>query len=435
MKTIQRFLSSRQLKNASWLIGCRIAQMLIQLVVSVLLARFLGPADFGVLQYAASLTAFFGAVSGLGLSAVLVKEYIEHPDAPGMVAGAAIGLRFLAGFLSAAGCVGLSIFVDAGDPQVVWIVALTSVSLVLHTFDNLNYWFQAGLRSKITAIAALSGHALMAVYRCVLLLLHADLRWFALALSVDYLLEAAILLFCFFRETKSRLVFSGRYAVSLLKKSVPFLLPALMVSLYGQIDRVMLKQMVGEAETGFYATAVTLCGAWTFVLTAILHSCAPGIIEASHGAQSAFERKNRQLYALIFYLSMTVSILITVLARPLILLLYGAAYAPAVRPLQVLTWYTAFSFLGGARDTWIVCCNRQKDLIPLSGGAAAANVLLNFWWIPLFGAVGAAAASLVTQILTVTLIPALIPAMRPNVKLMWEAVRLQGVFSKHKNGG
>ena len=167
MKTIQRFLSSRQLKNASWLIGCRIAQMLIQLVVSVLLARFLGPADFGVLQYAASLTAFFGAVSGLGLSAVLVKEYLEHPAAPGMVAGTAISLRFLAGFLSAVGCVGLSIFVDAGDPQVVWVVALTSVSLVLHTFDNLNYWFQAGLRSKITAIAALSGHALMAVYRCV----------------------------------------------------------------------------------------------------------------------------------------------------------------------------------------------------------------------------------------------------------------------------
>ena len=132
---------------------------------------------------------------------------------------------------------------------------------------------------------------------------------------------------------------------------------------------------------------------------------------------------------------MTVSILITVLARPLILLLYGAAYAPAVRPLQVLTWYTAFSFLGGARDTWIVCRNQQKHLVWLSGGAAAANVLLNFWWIPQFGAVGAAAASLVTQILTVTLIPALIPSMRPNVKLMWEAVRLQGVFSKRKNGG
>lgn len=430
MKSIHSFLSNRKLKNASWLIGCRIGQMLIQLGISILLARYLGPANFGVLQYAASLVAFFGSVSTLGLHAVLVKEYIDHPGQPGTVAGTGLVLRFLAGALSAAGCVGLSFFADAGDTQAVWIVALTSLSLILHAFDTLNYWFQAGLRSKITAIAALSGHAMMAIYKVILLMMHADLVWFALAQSVDYLLEAAILLLFFCRDAESRLFFSGAYAVSLLKKSCPFILPALMISLYGQIDKIMLKQMIGEAETGFYATAVTLCGSWTFVLTAILHSCAPAIIEASHSDRSTFEQKNRQLYALIFYLSISVSVLITVLARPLVLLIYGQAYAPAVRPLQILTWYTAFSFLGGARDTWIVCCNRQKYLFWLSGCAAAANIALNYWWIPHFGAAGAAWASLVTQILTVTVIPGMIPAMRPNVRLMWEAVRLKGVFQK-----
>ena len=83
--------------------------------------------------------------------------------------------------------------------------------------------------------------------------------------------------------------------------------------------------------------------------------------------------------------------------EPFILILYGKTYLPAVGPLRIVVWYTAFSYLGVARNAWMVCENRQKYLKYLYISAAALNVVLNFALIPSWGASGAAAASLITQ--------------------------------------
>jgi O-antigen/teichoic acid export membrane protein len=136
------------------------------------------------------------------------------------------------------------------------------------------------------------------------------------------------------------------------------------------------------------------------------------------------------LYALVIYGALSVSLVICLLAKPLIGLLYGEAYLPAVIPLRIVVWYTAFSYLGGARNAWIVCENKQKYLKYLYCGAAVINILLNLLMIPTLGTAGAALASLITQISTVVLMPLLIRPLRPNVRLMLEALFLKGIFPK-----
>lgn len=148
--------------------------------------------------------------------------------------------------------------------------------------------------------------------------------------------------------------------------------------------------------------------------------------------QYRLKRYNRQLYALVFYLSVAVSAVITLLARPAVSLLYGEAYLPAVRPMQVITWYTAFSYLGVARGAWVVCEGKQKYLTPLYIGSALVNVALNFLLIPCWGATGAAVASLLTQISTTFVFPLLLRPLRPNGLLMCQAVLLRDVFPKRK---
>ena len=76
----------------------------------------------------------------------------------------------------------------------------------------------------------------------------------------------------------------------------------------------------------------------------------------------------------------------------------------------------------------MVCENRQKYLKYLYVGAAVLNVVLNLMLIPRWGASGAAAASLITQVATTTVLPALIKPLRPNCKLMLDAVLLRGVL-------
>ena len=131
-----------------------------------------------------------------------------------------------------------------------------------------------------------------------------------------------------------------------------------------------------------------------------------------------YENKNIQLYSIVFYCSVTVSLLITIFAHFGINLLYGEAYLPAVQPLRIVTWYVAFSYLGVARDTWIVCEGKQKYLPLIYMGAAITNVVLNAIMIPIWSASGAALASLMTQISTIFIFPLLIKGYRPNVRLM-----------------
>ena len=116
---------------------------------------------------------------------------------------------------------------------------------------------------------------------------------------------------------------------------------------------------------------------------------------------------------------------------PLVIkILYGDAYMPSVQPLRIITWYTAFSYLGVARNAWVVCKGRQKYLTPLYAGAAIANVALNIVFIPLWGASGAAVASLIAQLLTSIIIPLFIKGLRENSVMMLEAICFKGLKEK-----
>ena len=93
----------------------------------------------------------------------------------------------------------------------------------------------------------------------------------------------------------------------------------------------------------------------------------------------------------------------------------------------MLTWYTAFSYLGVARNSWLVCKNAQKYLKYLYIGAAIINVVLNYCLIPIFGATGAAIASLITQVATSLIFPLVFRETRENAKLMLEAIVFKGI--------
>jgi len=170
-----------------------------------------------------------------------------------------------------------------------------------------------------------------------------------------------------------------------------------------------------------------VCSMWCFVLSAIIDSMYPSIMEAHKKDEEMFAKRNRQLYAIIFYVSVVVSLILTAFAEWVILLLYGEAYLPSVSPLRIVTWYTAFSYLGVARNAWIVCKEKQKYLKYVYFSAALANVVLNLVFIPLWGASGAAVASLVAQVLTTMVVPFFIKGLRENSKLMIEAIFLKRI--------
>lgn len=424
---IKQFLHNKVARNAGWLICGKIFQMLINFVVGLITARYLGPSNYGLINYAGAYTAFFASFCTLGINSVIVKEFVDNPDKTGEIIGTTLGLRTLSSFLSALSIIGISFVVDAGEPTTIWVVALCSVGVIFQVFDTFNYWFQSKLQSKTTAIVTLIAYVITALYKVILLIYKKPVTYFAFSTSMDYICVAILLLICYKKYNGGRLSFSKDYGKALLKKSIHFILPGLMVAIYGQTDKIMLKHMISDSEIGYYSTAVSLCSTWCFVLSAIIDSLYPPIMESFKVNKEEFDRKNKILYAIIFYLSIFVSVLFTVFASIIIKLLYGVDYMGAISPLRVITWYTAFSYLGAARNAWIVCMDKQKYLKYLYLASALVNVGLNFLFIPILGATGAAIASLISQISTVFIVPFFMKDLRENSLLMVQAILFKGL--------
>ena len=266
------------------------------------------------------------------------------------------------------------------------------------------------------------------MYKIILLALGKSVEWFAAASALDYIVLAVFLLIAYFKNGGTRFRYSLEKAKELLQSSGSFIIAGLMVSIYACTDKLMLKQMLGADAVGHYSLASTVSVSWAFILSAIIDSLYPEIVQSFQKDRLRYERKNRQLYAIVFYTSLLVSAMICVAARPFIAIIYGEAYLPAVGPLRIVVWYTAFSYLGVARNAWMVCENRQKYLKYLYISAAALNIVLNLALIPPWGASGAAAASLITQISTTVILTAVIKPLRPNCRLMLDAVLLRGVL-------
>lgn len=411
-------------KNAGWIIGGKIMQMAINGLVGLATARYLGPSHYGLMGYAGAYTSFFASICNLGINSVIVKALIDHPEQEGMILGSTLGMRAVSSTLSALAIIGISLVVDAGETTTQMVVAFHALSVVLQIFEVFRYWFQAKLQSRITAMVTLAACALTAVYKIILLVRGAPVTCFALAVSLEHCCAGLFFLACYRKSKGKSLAFSRAWGISLLRKSGHFILPGLVSAIYAQTDKFMLKRMISDAKIGYYSTAISLCGAWCFVLSAIIDSFYPPIMESFRRSKEEFDKKNKQLYAIIIYVSAGVSLLFTVFGEDIIRILYGAAYLPAAAPLRVLTWYTAFSYLGVARNAWVVCMNRQKRLKYIYTAAAVSNVILNFVFIPRWGAAGAAAASLVTQMVTI-IAPLFIRDMRENTVMMWKAMLFQ----------
>ena len=424
---LKQVLKKKVVKNAGWIMAGRIIHMICAFVVSLLTARYLGPGNFGLINYATAYTTFFYSICTLGLNSILVKALIDEPEKEGETLGTSIVLQTIASFTSALMIVGIVKLIDGKEPLTVIVTALCTIGLIFRVFEVLHCWFQAHLQSKYTAITSTVAYLITSAYRLVLLINGASVKWFALATAVDYLVVAVFLL-VFYKKCKgSKFSISTLRAKKLLKMGTPFILAGLMVSIYGNTDKLMLKQMLSEESVGYYSTAVSICNVWVFVLSAIIDSMYPVIMESRKTSINKYEQQNRLLYAIIFYVSMAVSIGFVILGKPVIQVLYGEAYLPAIAPLRVVTWYVAFSYLGVARNAWIVGENLQKYITPIYIGAAITNVLLNLLLIPIWAETGAAVASLVTQVSTVFVFPLFIKPMRKNTQLLAEAILLKKI--------
>lgn len=413
---------NRVIKNASWIVGCKIIQSLIALVVTMISARYLGPSNYGLLNYASSVVAFVVPLAQLGLRNILVEEIVSHPEREGKTLGTALTMSVITSFFCIVGCIAFVSIANAGERDTLLVCVLYSVSLVFQMTEMIQYWYQAKLLSKYTSIASLAAYIIVALYKIALLVTGKSIYWFAISYTFDFLIISVILYVLYRKLGSQKMSVSLDFAKRLFARSKYYIVSGMMVTVFSQTDKIMIKLMIGNEEIGYYSTAITCASLTSFIIMAIIDSFRPLIFESKKKTQEKFERNVSLLYSIIIYFGVAQSLVLTILAKPIVFVLYGATYFAAIPMLQIITWYTAFSYMGTIRNIWMLAEEKQKYLWIINLTGACLNIIGNFALISLLGAEGAALASVITQFFTNFVLSGIIKPIRPTIKLIWTAL-------------
>lgn len=409
-------------KNAGWIIGIRIVRAIVALLINMLTARYLGPSNFGLITYVSSLVEFVLPITQLGFNNVLVQEIVNDNDAEGAILGTSITLSLLSSLCCIVGVISFAFIANPGEPTTVLVCFLYSIVLVFQACDHIEFWYQAKLMSKYTSVIALVSYVLVSAYKIYLLVTAKNVYWFALSHALDYAFISTGCIVLYRKLGERKLSFSLEVGKMLFSKSKHYILSSMMVTIFAQTDKIMIKKILNESATGYYGAAVACAGMTSFVFVAIIDSFRPLIFEGQKESKGTFKRRLTMLYSIIIYFSLAQSVGISVLAKWIIRVLYGTAYDPAISTLQIIVWYTTFSYIGAVRNIWILANDKQKYLWQINMSGAIANVVINTVLIPLMGINGAAVASLITQLFTNVIVGYIIKPIRHNNRILFESL-------------
>lgn len=423
---------NRVLKNASWIIICRLLQSVFALIINGLTARYFGPSNYGVISYAASLVAFVTPLMKLGTSSILVNEIIKSPDKEGEVLGTSMVMTSSSSFMCILGLFVFAKIANNDDPVTVVVVLLYSFILLAQSFEQIQYWFQAKLLSKIVSLTSLAVYLVISAYKIFLLASGKSIYWFAVSNAVDHLIIAIVLIIIYLNKSDQKLKFSSFCFKALWKNGKLYIIPELMGLVLQQSDRIMLRFMCGNSEVGIYSSALYIAGLSSFIFSAIISSFQPQILEEKIKDAKKYERNMIRLYGIIIYLSLLQSAFIMLFGKHMVNLLYGSEFSESVSMLSIVIWYTMFSYIGSVRTVWVVAENKQKYLWIISLFGMLFNLILNAVFIRYWQGDGAAVATLLTQIFTNIVLVALIKPFRINLRYICKSLNITN-WLKHIN--
>ena len=146
--------------------------------------------------------------------------------------------------------------------------------------------------------------------------------------------------------------------------------------IYTQIDKIMLGQMAGNLTVGIFTAALVISSLWMFIPNALIQSARPLIMESKNHNEYLYRKRNKQLYCSIIWMGIVASILITILAKPIILFVYGTQFIESVQVLVILIWSRIFALIGTIKAIWLTSENLGRYLTIFVGIAAFINVSL-----------------------------------------------------------
>jgi O-antigen/teichoic acid export membrane protein len=391
---------------------------LIEAVVAILLARYLGPNGFGLLAFALSFAWLFGMIPGFGMGVFAIRNTSRQPEEISRYLANGLAGKLLLAAITAALMAGVVLLLHYPWLKCKLLV-LSGTLMILET--NMRFvlsFFQASLRPGYVAGVNLGVRVGWLVTSLAVMFFGGGVTaLLGVRVIVVGLGFALALLLVHVKLQKIRWQFDPRFVVTMLKSSFPFALFRLYGKVYTDIDTVMLSSMAGDVMTGWYAASHKVLRIFNFVPRSFFGAFLPAVSKLAHATPQDLKRMIERAIKYLAMIGLPITGGLCMIAEPLILKFYGPDYREAVGTLRIMAWSLAFGFLNNGMTAAIAALNKEKkaSLYLVLGAvfSGASNLIV----VPLMGHYGAALTTVLTEGLVLALQIRLVLGSIPDLNL------------------
>ncbi|GEM_PF-6514206 len=385
--------------NFAWLCGERAFDVLITLLVTVLVARYLGPEGFGTLGYLIGLAALFVSVVPLGMDRILLQEFVKSPQDTGRLLGTATPLRLC---IALAAGVGIGVAISVSDlplGNTTLFGFVFAAGIIIEALGTPQTLFNAHTKSRFPVFASTAVRAAMAIVRLGLVYFALSLPAFILVAAVEPALFVLVLLILYrmhFGDFSSWR-FDPRLARALLGRGLPLLFASLATAILMRVGVVMVERLASDHEAGFFVAAVRIGDVCGLLAANLIASTVPTLVSMkSQSAEQYLDGLARLMQGACVALTLLAAFL-CLISDPLMGILLGPSFLGAAAVLRIYIWTTPLIALGLIELQWLIGEGYETFVLLRAVVGAMVNIVFNLVLTPRYGADGAAAAALIAQ--------------------------------------
>jgi O-antigen/teichoic acid export membrane protein len=415
---------AKLLKSAGWLLARQLIMMINSLLLGVLIARHLGPADFGVLSYAISLVVIAMPLTTLGLRNLSLREYASRPADTDRILGTITVMRLGGTLVAIAAVYTVAVVFPIDHDHIAILCLILASTLLFQTIDTIKEQFIAEQNPRPFVIVNVCVLLVFSAIRLGMILADMPVNAFILVQAGETVAQGLSAGFAYarFSSKPPRLRVDFGLMRTYAKHAFPLMLGSISAVIYLKIDILFLANMVGPENTGLYAVAARLSEAWYLLPAALAMAAFPRMLQVRAESPERYVQRMQDAMDLFACFGTAIAVSSIFWAGPLIALLFGEDYADAAPILQIYVWVGIVFATRELIHKSLLVEQRYwgSAIINLTG--AGTNVLLNLLLIPHYGAMGAAVATVLSYTLAPLLLAPLVPAIRPVAIMQIRAI-------------
>lgn len=413
----------KAIRNIAWALGGKLVSLASVLLVGIIVARYLGTEQYGIMNYVVSFVAIFQVFADFGLDLIQIREEAKEPSERDKIIGTVYGLKVMFALMALAAAV-ITTLLMVSDNSIRAYIIIYALSMLLNTTWVTRNHFTSIVWNEYVVKTEISRNVIGLFIKTTMVLLHLPLLWFIIALLIDSVLLATGYLWSYSKKVDSvrRWQFDRSWAIFMIKQSFPMLLSGAAIIVYNRIDQLMIAHMIDQSHLGIYSVAVRFAELLLFVPTIIAQTISPMLVETYKVDPERYERESQTFMNVTVVLCAIIAILTSLASYPIVRFTFGKVYIGAAPVLAILAFKVIGDALSQTSGQLILIEGRQLYAPIRNVIGCITCVVLNLLFIRHYGIHGAAYAAIVTILVSGTMADLFIPAYQQIFRKQMRAI-------------